>query len=117
MLQTLYIFFGVAILIGVLTGIGVHYVSGFAISVLSLESHMSEQRGRTLTSYRAEKQSRLEQGNPLMELKQQNGLLVDNGGLNGEYVEWERPKKDRGRAGSRLVPNIILEEDSTEDDF
>ena len=117
-LQTLYIFFGVAVLIGILSGTVLHYVSAFGFTVLNLERHSEKQSGKSIDSYRAEKQMRAEQKDPFLKLKRRDVSVVDGGGgLSGGYADWQRPKQDRGRTGPRLVPNTILEEDSTDDGF
>jgi hypothetical protein len=115
--QTLYIFFGVAVLIGVLTGTSLHYVSGFMLSLLDLKSQPEEQRGRTLASFRRDKQRRME--DPLTTFEPRvGGLPMNDITPNDEYVErdWSNQGRVKGRNGL-IPPNTILEEDSTEDDF
>ena len=113
-LQTLYIFFGVAVLIGILTGTSLHYVSRFIILLLGLESRPEEQRGRTLASYRKEKQQRLD--NMLLKVETRGGRRpVNDVTPTEEYVDWDRLKKGRSERGDGLI-NTILEEDSTEED-
>ncbi len=65
--QTLYIFLGVAVLVGALTGTSLHYASGLIVSLLRLKSQPEEQRGRTLASYRQEKRDK-RQNNPSLKL-------------------------------------------------
>lgn len=115
LLQTLYVFFGIAVLVGGLTGFSLHYVSAFFVSILNLESHPNEYRGRTLASYRAERQARKDTRDPLRKLEQRSDLSKDIDTLKDEHAAWERLKKIRGRTGGQLVPNTILEEDSMDD--
>ncbi|KAK3169451.1 hypothetical protein OEA41_008834 [Lepraria neglecta] len=115
--ETLYIFFGVAVLIGVLTGTSLHYASGFIISVLNLESQREEPRGRTLASFRRNKQRKME--DPPLKLEPKfGGLPMIDLTPKEEYMEWEWSKQGRGKGRNGLIPpNTILEEDSTEDGF
>jgi len=101
----------------VLTGTSLHYASAFLTSIFNLESTHEELRGRSLSSYRAEKQGRSE-GDSLPMAKQRGTLPIADGNLIDEYVSWKGLNKDRGRHKNGLIPNTILEEeDSTEDGF
>ena len=105
-------------MIGILTGVVLHYVSAYGFAALNLERQSVKQIGKSVASYRAEKQMKAERKDPSWKLKPQYGFPEDgNGGLSSGYVERERAKQDRGRMGPRLVPNTILEEDSTDDGF
>lgn len=147
-LQTLYIFLGVAVLVGILTGTSLHYASSYLIAFLSLEKRPEQQRGRTLASYRRDKQDKRKDTSPKLdyELGGRAGgnamsrristdslassmdvpgkLKISDGNsqrfdamLKEETMEFEWPKKGRKRANNDLIPNTILEEDSTEDDL
>ncbi|KAI4131180.1 MAG: hypothetical protein LQ338_001385 [Usnochroma carphineum] len=59
--ETLYIFVGAALLVGVVTGATLHYASAFLIALMNLESQPEEEpRGRTMASYRAERKDKLQ---------------------------------------------------------
>ena len=114
--QTLYIFFGIAALVGIVTGTSLHYVSGFIISILNLDSSIEEQRGRTLASYRAEKQERRDAKDPILKFRQKDeGLQRNDLKLREDYTNWNLSEQDRGRGGNRF--NTILEEEDTSDGF
>ena len=115
MRKTLYIFFGVAALIGLLTGTSLHYVSAFFISLLNLESLPEEQRGRTLASYHTKEEGR-EKDDQLLKLKHRGGLSRNDGALKDEYVNWSLSKQERGR-GKKVPTTILEEDDSLEDEF
>ena len=103
-----------AVLVGALTGIILHYVSSIFVSVLNIDDDPKGNKERTLSSYRREKQERLHLGAS----KQANGLAMNTSALDGEHADWEGPKSRRGRSTNRVVPNTILEEDdSLEDDI
>ena len=114
--QTLYIFFGIAALVGIVTGMSLHYVSAFIISILSLESPPEKPRGRTLASYRAEKQKRWNVNHSVMKLRQ-----IDGGPKRNEFHSEEdctnkgSAKPNRRPGGSRF--NTILEEEDSSDGF
>lgn len=114
--ESLYIFFGIAALVGILTGTSLHYISGFIISALNLDSSPEGQRGRTLASYRAEKQARRDAKDPITNLRQKDdGLRRKDLRVREEYMNWNSSKQDRGRGGNRF--NTILEEEDTSDGF
>lgn len=115
-LQPLYIFFGIAALVGVITGTSLHYVSGFIISILNLDSSPEEQRGRTLASYRAEKQERLGVKDPILRLGQKDETIQRNDvELRKDYVSWYSSQQNQGRRENRF--NTILEEEDSSDGF
>lgn len=104
-------------MVGVLTGTSLHYASAFLMSLLNLDSRHGEPRGRSLSSYRAEKRRRLGRDS-LPKVKQTGILPIGDGNLKEEIVGWKRSNEDRGRHRNGLIPNTILEEeDSTEDGF
>jgi len=114
-LETLYIYFGVAALVGILTGAILHYSTDFIVRILGIDK-VTEQRGRTLSSYRAEKKER--------QIKNQRRTLPKIGlkpmkldtGLKEEYSDWL--KQDKGFSTKGLLSTTILEEeDSSEAGF
>ena len=112
-MQTLYIFFGVAVLIGVISGTSVHYVYSFMSSLLDLEGQPEEHRGRTLASHRREKQQKAEDLLVKVETRG-GGLPLNDVTPKEEYRDWEWSKQSRGKKRNGLI-NTILEEDSTDD--
>lgn len=112
-MQTLYIFFGVAVLVGVITGTSLHYVYSFISSLLDLEGQPEERRGRTLASHRREQQPKAE--DPLIKIETRGGELpMSDVTPKEEYRDWEWSKQSRGKKRNGLI-NTILEEDSTDD--
>lgn len=116
LLQTLYIFLGIAALVGFVTGTSLHYFSCFIISVLNLDSSPGEQRGRTLAAYRADKQERRDAQDPIMKLRQDAEAFRRNDlGSMEDYSKWNASEQDRGRGVSRIIDTILEEEDSSDD--
>lgn len=113
-LQTLYIFFGVAVLVGVLTGTSLHYASGFLITILKLESQATEQRERTLATYRAEKLEKLEEAEPLLKLQSEKESETNiDVTLRRELADWTWGKQQQDRRKRGLIPTTILEEEDS----
>lgn len=111
-MQTLYIFFGVAVLVGVITGTCLHYVYSFISSLLEMMGQPEEQRGRTLASYRRQQQQKAE--DPLVKVEARGGRLpMGDVTPKEEYRDWEWSKQSRGKKRDGLI-NTILEEDSTD---
>ena len=113
--QTLYIFFGIAALVGIVTGTSLHYVSSFIISMLDLDRSSEEQRGQSLASYRAEKRERAHAEIPILESRQKQRLQNNDLGLREEYMDWSTIKRGRERVGIRI--NTIIEEEDSSDCF
>ncbi len=116
--QTLYIYFGVATLVGILTGTSLYYISVFIRTLLNLDGHIEEPRGRTAAVYRAEKKEKQKLMTnavflPISRYTPQASLDVSP---KEEYVDLLRP--DRGRRKGSLIGTTILEEDdSSEEGF
>lgn len=53
----------------------------------------------------------------LLKQAQLGGLPLNESMFKEEYMDWKWSKKDRARSKNGLIPNTILEEDSTEDGF
>ncbi|KAL9129130.1 MAG: hypothetical protein Q9217_002340 [Psora testacea] len=119
--ETLFVFLGVALIVGALTGTSLHYISDFTISILHLKADpQQEERGRSLAKYRANKRELKEQDAPLRKLIRKNKITPqDDGVLLNELKDWEwLAKEERGRPRNGLIPNTILEEeDSSEGGF
>jgi len=113
--QTLYIYFGVAVLVGILLGAIIHHLTRFLIKVLGIDK-APEERGRTLAAYRAEKTERQakkpKQSLPQIGLKP---MRLD-GAIKDEYAEWLKRDKSPGTKGP-LFTTILEEEDSSEAGF
>ncbi|KAI9881353.1 MAG: hypothetical protein M1830_003360 [Pleopsidium flavum] len=106
--ETLYIFFGVAALVGAVTGLVLHLSSSFVATTLSLDA-VTEEQGRTVASYRAEKQ-RAKLSIPRIGAQRK----IDRS-LKTDYADWLGKDKGQGRKG--LLSTTILEEnDDSEDD-
>ena len=111
-MQTLYIFFGVAVLVGAITGTSVHYVYSFISTMLDLQDQPKEHRGRTLASHRRERQQKAD--DPLVKVETRGGgLPMSDVTPKEEYRDWEWSKQSRGKKKNGFI-NTILEEDSTD---
>lgn len=62
--ETLYIFFGVATLVGIITGTSLHYVSTFLASVLKIDGRPQERRARNVEGSEVGKLEKLEAREP-----------------------------------------------------
>ncbi|MCJ1247203.1 hypothetical protein MMC30_004417 [Trapelia coarctata] len=114
-LETLYIYFGVAVLVGILLGAIIHHTTRFLINVLGIDK-ASEERGRTLAAYKAKKTER--QAKKAKQSLPQIGLkpMRLDGAIKDEYAEWLKRDKSPGTKGP-LFTTILEEEDSSEAGF
>jgi len=114
-LETLYIYFGVAALVGICAAATLHYSMTLIVRSLRIDG-TAEERGRTLSSYRAEKTERqaekMRQTLPKVGLKP---MRLDTG-LKEEYSDWLKQDKGFGTKGL-LSTTILEEEDSSEAGF
>ena len=109
-LQTLYVYFGVAALVGILTGVILHYLINSIIRGLGID-RIAEQRGRTLSSYRAEKLKRQTiRTNQTMPSVGLRSTRLDPS-LKEEYPDWL--KQDKGSTTKGLLSTTILEEEDS----
>ena len=102
--------------VGILTGTSLHYVSGFMVSVLRLEvQSQANQGGRSLANYRAEKLEReVKKEDPLEKLvRESKALPRDDSALANELKDWQWAKEKRGRSRNGSMPNTILEEEDS----
>ena len=113
--QTLYIFFGVATLVGILTGTSLHYISGFIGTLLKLESRDEAQqsRGRTLAAYRIEKREKQRQKGDTGLLKIPRYMPQASGDVSPKEESMDLFRQDRGRRKGSLIRTTILEEDDS----
>jgi len=109
-LETLYIYFGVAALVGICTAAILHYCMTFMVRSLGID-RIAEERGRTLSSYRAEKTER--QAEKIRQTLPKIGLKPTrlDTGLKEEYSDWL--KQDKGFGTKGLLSTTILEEDDS----
>ncbi len=117
--QTLYIFFGVATLVGILTGTSLHYMSSFIGTLLNLEGHEEAQqsRGRTLAAYRTEKREKQRQKGDMGLLKIPKYTPQASGDVSPKEKSMDLFRPDRGTKGSLLGTTILEEDDSSEGGF
>ncbi|MCJ1481847.1 hypothetical protein MMC06_002006 [Schaereria dolodes] len=106
---TLYIYFGVAVIIGALAGALLHYISGFFITAFNFNAG-TEERGRTLASYRALQKEKLARKARLTVSGDQSSHKA-GGMLRDDYSEWS--KHDKGLGVKGLLSTTILEEDDS----
>lgn len=98
-------------IVGAVTGLLIHYASRFITNITGLDHPFEEPRGRTLESYRADKQERKDKQDPLGKfirdtVKAQDDLSPMRGGMR----DWVKREQDRGR-NNGMIPNTILEEE------
>lgn len=113
--QTLYIFFGVAALVGIVAGLILHLSSNFIIQLLHLDKIQEEEQteGYTAATYRAARQKK-KQEEKLQKAAQRRLLathpaVVDGASLKREYADWL--EQDHGRRKDGLLSTTILEEE------
>ncbi|KAI9700441.1 MAG: hypothetical protein M1836_002456 [Candelina mexicana] len=105
--ETLYIFFGVAAVIGILTGSVLHLSSSFLVTALNLESVPAEHEPLPLSIAAARRKKRAERSEvPMAKLKQRPTIDTS---LIRDYTVWL--EKDRGRRKNGLLSTTILEEE------
>ena len=106
--KILYMYFGVAVLIGLTTGASLHYLSRFIITALNLDV-VTEDMGTTSASYRENKaDTATRQSLPRVEF--QSSL---NNPLRGRYPSSSKQEKAFGNKG--LQSTTILEEEDSSD--
>lgn len=116
MTQTLYIFLGVALLLGVAAGTALHYTSSFLTVLMNLNGQSQEPpRGRTMASYRAGRTGKLQRKvinrpSPGVAASPQ---LVDTTSTE-DFTKFLEQHRQSGR--KNLWSSTILEEDETSDD-
>ena len=98
-------------IIGAVTGLTIHFASRVISDVLRLSHPSEEPRGRTLQTYRAEKQARKEKQDPLGQLIRETVVAQETlPPVKEDMRDWVKREQDRGR-NSGMIPNTILEED------
>ncbi|CAL8582037.1 hypothetical protein XPA_007715 [Xanthoria parietina] len=113
--ETLYIFLGVALLIGIATGTTLHYTSSFLAALMKLESRPQEPpRGRTMASHRVGRTGKLQQKTtprPSSRIAA-SPRLADTTSADDFAKLLEREKRSGRRS---LLTSTILEEDDSTD--
>ncbi|KAL8835447.1 MAG: hypothetical protein Q9176_006888 [Flavoplaca citrina] len=116
MTQTLYVFLGVALLLGVATGTTLHYTSSFLTALMNLDGQPQEPpRGRTMASYRAGTSEKLQRkviDRPSLGFAA-SPPLVDTISTE-DFTKLLEQHRQSGRKS--LWSTTILEEDETSDD-
>lgn len=111
--QTLYIYIGVAAVIGLVTGGALHLSSTVMVSLFNL-SAVTEEKGRTAASVRAAREQRK------LESAWKSSILVSDGGRwRGDptmenYSHWL--EKDKRKDDQSLLGQTIIEEDDDSED-
>ncbi|CZR58916.1 uncharacterized protein PAC_08808 [Phialocephala subalpina] len=114
--ETLYIYLGVAAVIGLVTGSVLHLSSTVLVSLFDL-TPTPEEKGRTAASVRAAREKKLEQVWQDSQVKDEDGNWK-NGISMEKYVEWlEKNATQRGDDHGLLGLTILEEEDDSEDEF
>ncbi|KAL8675967.1 MAG: hypothetical protein Q9186_007464 [Xanthomendoza sp. 1 TL-2023] len=113
--ETLYVFLGVAMLVGVVTGTSLHYASGMLAALLRLEKRPQEEpRGRTMASYRAERTRKLQLkaiSRSIPELATPPKIIDTTS--TDDFANLLEREKQSGRRS--LLTSTILEEDDSSD--
>jgi len=113
--ETLYIYFGVAALIGIITGSVLHFASRVLIDLLDLRP-APEENGRTAASVRRARVKKLkEQWPDPSTVAQHNAARAEF--LKEEYADFLDKGHGRSRDGHGLMSQTILEEDDDSDGF
>lgn len=111
--QTLYIFLGVAAVIGVTTGSIIHITSTILASMLNLVAIPAES-GRTAASVRADRENRkLEQAWQSPANKTEQEKWGSDNSME-RYTEWVEKGAGQRREGQSVLGNTILEEDDSD---
>ena len=98
-------------IVGGVTGLTIHFASKLMTDVLRLDNPSEELRGRTLRSYREEKQARKDQKDPLGKLIRETVEAHETlSPVEDHMRDWVKNEQDRGRSNG-MIPNTILEED------
>ena len=108
--QTLYVYFSVAILVGIFAGASLHYSTKYIVTSLKLDAS-TEEGERTITTYRAQKAER--RARKAMQLLANVGGLrpMHDGSIREQHSE--RSKQNRGFGTKGLLSTTIIEEDDS----
>jgi hypothetical protein len=112
----LYIYLGVAAVIGLVTGSVLHLSSTVLVSLFDLTT-TPEEKGRTAASVRAAREKKLEQVWQDSQVKDEDGNWKNDISME-KYAEWlEKNATQRGDDHGLLGLTILEEEDDSEDEF
>jgi len=114
--ETLYIYLGVAAVVGLITGSILHLSSTILITLFNL-TPVPEEEGQSSTSMRAvQEQKKLEEAWQSSSSKGvQRGFGADTS-LGKTYAEWRDKNAGKRREDQRLFKQTILEEEDDSDD-
>jgi hypothetical protein len=117
--QTLYIYLGVAAIVGLVTGLILHFFSTMLVSLFSLAPVApGSYTSRTAASVRAERQQRkLEAAWETSVPKKEPESWRDELSARRRQTEWLDADRGRKREEQGLLGQTILEEEDSEDDF
>jgi len=115
-LETLYIYFGIAVVIGLAFGVILHASSSVLVSSFDLSSD-PEDRAQTAASVRSAREKR-----KLQQAWQSSILESDRSSSRTDapidrYVEWLEKDMSQRREEQGLLGQTILEEDDSDDEF
>jgi hypothetical protein len=109
--KTLYIYLGVAALIGLLTGSILHMSSSILVSIFNL-TPTPEETGRSAASVRAAREKKkLEQAWQSSTIKSERGGWKVEPSTEKKYTEWLETDHSQRREDQGLLGQTILEED------
>lgn len=116
--QTLYIYLGVAAVIGILTGSILHITSSILASIFNL-TPTAEEAGRSAASARAAREKKkLEQAWQSSTIKNERGSWKTEPSTEKKYAEWlETDRGQRGEDQGLLRQTILEEDDDSEERF
>ena len=113
--KTLYIFVGVAVIVGAVTGTSLHFVSTSLISIFNLENpplplskYEDSNNGQSLDGNEGK------EGDSIEANRRINNDTTRDISLEGRRLadwDWVKQEQERGRNG--MIPNTILEEDDS----
>jgi hypothetical protein len=113
-LQTLYIYLGVAALIGLVTGSILHLSSTILTSVFNLNPVPEEKERSNASVHSAQEQSNLEKTWQSSLYRGHLETLRPDDSLEKKYAEWLEENRGKNKVDQSLFGQTILEE---EDDF
>lgn len=114
--ETLYIYLGVAAVVGLVTGSILHISSTILVSLFNL-TPTPEERGRSAASVRAAReQQKLEEAWQSTSFKSDQGRLGFDSSLEKHYAEWVDNESGKRREDQKLFKQTILEEEDDSDE-
>ena len=111
--QTLYVFIGVAVVVGAVAGVTIYGASMFATAVFGLDNPLEKPRGRTLELGRADNDRKRLKEDPSGDfLHESVEVLNKPPPMKDEMLDWIKREQGRGR-NNGMIPNTILEEEDS----